>query len=573
MSSYSQKAFSGGMNLLEDDTRLQPNQYRLGQNVRNRFGKFVPIPSGVLDVSAPEGIKQEIRTFGEFIILFCAGFCYYRHYTATGWKRILGFQMSKEAPRYWTEVVPILASKYLRKLATGIDATAAVSLNVVTGASAGNVSGLVVQDNINQPQFVYLDQSTGVPTSRVLQDYSQWTWTNDGADAISNDKREYVPIGNSMAWVDGILYVTSQDFNLILRSVEGRPLDFVVNIDQDGNAGGDAFTSAYSVGVGGISCIRAMSTGALFVAAGNANFAVSKNMTPGAMTLWGQYTFIRTFLFNSTCLSDRAIIDSLGDTRFIDITGIRSFNAILQAQNEGRNSQFSMMIQNIFVQANGENIVQSAIKSAAILYDNYEHYAVNTILGPAIAIFDTLNQCWVGFDLLQTNGSLVKMLAKIELTVQRLYGITEDDKVYTFYRGTEYAPLIRTLSISPDTLKIGNDSVPPEWEHKLQNLRCIFSGITETFTCSVTPIVQNQISKSGIVVKTINYNAPTVTFIGQGQLNDVGTGINNAIFPTPNCNQGCQSYCLITWTSKAELMAFSMECGDVKPMQSLRSQS
>lgn len=561
------------MNLLADDTNLAENQYRLGLNVRNRFGKLSPVANGVLDVFAPAGIKQEIRTFGEFIILFCAGYCYYRHYTATGWKRILGFQMSKAAPRFWTEVVPVLSSKYLRKLATGTDATANTTLNVVSGASAGNLSGLVVQDNINQPQFVYLDVNTGLPTARVLQTYDQWSWTDDGGDVISNDNREYVPIGNAMAWVDGILHIVSQDYSRIYRSVEGRPLDFVVNIDSDGERGGDATTSDHSVGVGGITCLRQMSTGGLFVAAGNANFVVTKNQNPGATKVWGEFTFIRTFLFNATCLSDRAIIDSLGDTRFIDLTGIRSFNAILQTQNEGRNSVFSLMIQSIFLNAQKENIVQAATSAAAILYDNYENYAVNTILGPAIAVYDTLTQSWVGFDLVQTGGSLVKMFAKIELNVQRLYGITSDDKLYTFYRGTTYAPLIRTLSFSPTVLKLGSDSIPPNWEHKQQMTKCIFSDITENMTASVTPFVVGQPSRIGTITKTIPYQAPVNTYTGLGQLGDVNTNIRTENFPTLNCEQGSQSYNIITWTGQAELMGFSVDVNDIKPVNSLRSQS
>lgn len=573
MSSFTQQAFNGGMNLLADDTNLEENQYRLGLNVRNRFGKLSPVANGVLDIHAPAGVKQEIRTFGEFIILFCAGLCYYRHYTATGWKRILGFQMSKDAPRFWTEVVPVLSSKYLRKLATAGNANASVTLNVVSGASAGNLSGLVVQDNINQPQFVYIDVNTGLPTSRVLQTYSQWSWTEDSSTVISGDNREYVPIGNAMAWVDGILHVVSQDYSRIYRSVEGRPLDFVVNIDENGDKGGDATTSDHSVGVGGISCLRQMSTGGLFVAAGNANFVVTKNQNPNAPRVWGEFTFIRTFLFNATCLSDRAIIDSLGDTRFIDLTGIRSFNAILQTQNEGRNSVFSLMIQSIFLTAAKENITQSATSAAAILYDNYENYAVNTILGPAVAVYDTLTQSWVGFDLLQTGGSLVKMFAKIELTVQRLYGITSDDKLYTFYRGTTYAPLIRTLSFSPKVLRVGSDGVPPNWEHKLQMTKCTFSDITEDMTASVTPFVVGQPSKVGTITKSIRYQAPVQVYSGLGQLNDVNTNIRTENFPTPNCEQGSQAYDIITWTSQAELMGFSVDVVDMKPINSLRSQT
>jgi hypothetical protein len=565
MSQYTQKAFDGGMNLLSDDTQLKSNEYRLGLNLRNRFGKLKPVVSGVKDTAAPAGLKQEIRTFGEFSILFVAGFAYYKHYSSTGWIQIAGFQMSAIAPRYWTEVIPVQASSFFRK-ATSTDTRDTVTWDLIAGASGGNPSGLVVQDNINQPQLIYIDPTTLKPVARTLQTYAQWNWTESGG-ALTTDNREYVPIGNSMAWVDGVLYVTSQDYERLYRSVSGRPLDFVVNITITGAKGGDAETTAYSVGVGGISCIRPMSTGALFVTASNANFAVSKNNTPGAPTLFGEYTFIRTFLFNATCLSDRAILDSIGDTRFIDLTGVRSFNAILQTQNEGRNTQFSANIQSVF-----SGIIQSKDSAAAILYDNYEFYAVNTYLGYILGVYDTLNQSWVAFDTNQTGGSGIKQLAKIELSVQRLYAITINDEVWELYSGTTYAPILRTAALSEANLQLGDGLVPPNSEHKLQNVRAIFTDVTESFTVSMTPMVQNKVTKVGTFAKSVPFVAETQPS-GPGFLPDVGTGVANIVMPTPNCNQGCQTYCIIGWTSAAELGQFAMLCTDIMPMNPLLSQS
>lgn len=559
MSSYYQEAFNGGMNLLEDDTRLKANEYRLGLNLRNRFGKLLPVPNGVKDTAAPVGIKQDIRTFGNYIILFVAGYAYYRRYDATGWTKISGFQMSKISSRFWTEVVPVTTMKYLRKLVTALKVESGVTWDPTVGALAGNISGLVVQDNINQPQFIYLDPNTSAPVCKVLNNYDQWDSTTDD--------REYVPIGNVMAWVDGILYIASPDHETIYRSVSGRPLDFVVNIKSDGTAGGDAATTAYSVGVGGITCLRAMSSNALFVAASNANFAVSKNMTPGASTEFGEYTFIRTFLFNATCLSDRCIIDSLGDTRFIDLTGLRSFNAVQQLQNEGRNSPFSMLIQSVF-----DGITQQPNEAAAILYDNYEFYAVNTILGPVIGVFDTINQCWAAFDNNQTDGLNIKMFAKIELSIQRLYAITTNDELYMLYSGTEYAPLLRTLSVSPDRLRIGTDSIPTEWEHKLQEVKIVWSRVTDNFNAFVTPIAQNELTKTGTITKRIPFTSPSLLYTGAGSLNDMNTNIKNTLFSTPNCAQSCQTYCIIEWTGLVELMQFSMIVNDIKSGNPLRSQ-
>ncbi len=506
MSDYIQQSFSGGMNLLSDDTRLQPNQYRVAFNVRNRYDTLEPVLESQLDPATPVGIKQELITFGNYIVLFVAGKAYYRYYTATGWQPIVGFQMSVDAPRYWTAEVPIALTNYLRYAYPNKDniipdgdvlPNQGIYLNELAGSSAGNTPGLVVQDNINQPQFIFLS-ANGIPVVRVLQTYEEWDFhITDGM--LNIDKREYVPIGNAMAWVDGILYVTAPNFISILRSVSGRPLDFVVAVGIDGEKIGDAYATAYSVGVGGITALRQMSNGALFVAASNANFIVSKNMTQNAPTIFGEYTFIRTFLFNATCLSDRVIFDSLGDTRFVDLTGVRSFNAIQQEQNEGRNSAFTATIQAAFLQRTGNvftSLIQDSTKSAAILYDNYELYAVQTIFGAAIAVYDTINQCWSSFDVEQTGGKKIKIFAKIELSIQRLYAITEDDRLYTLYigPGTNTCKL-RPISACPSLVQSTDGKpVTPKGEIKLTDVRCVFNRITENTVVMVTPYVNNRVA-------------------------------------------------------------------------------
>ncbi len=564
------------MNLLVNDTNLGENQYRLGINLRNRYSYLQACKSSLEDVAAPAGIKQEIITFGNYIILFVAGKAYYRYYTATGWQKILGFQMSAVAPRLWTAVVPVSITNYYRVAndsTTGANASAngGINANIVSGAAGGSAPGILVQDNVNQPRFIYLDAG-GVPTSKITQSFAQWSITFTDASnitvAANGDKREYVPIGNAMAWVDGILYVASQDFNYIYRSVEGRPLDFVVNVTNTlatGSpftqvGGGDATTTSYSVGVGGISCLRAMSDGSLFVAASNANFSVSKNKTPGAPTIFGEYTFIRTFLFNATCLSERVILDSDGDTKFVDLTGVRSFNAILQTQNEGRNSLFTSAIQPAF---NG--FTQDATIAAAILYDNYEVYGVQTLFGPALVIYDTLNKCWSSFDLSQTGGKNVKMLAKIELTIQRLYAVTEDDKVFTLYGSTESdSPLVRTAALSSgvaDTMST------------LGAVRIIFDSITENAKFFITPFVDNRLTKHLTIDKTINYKAPVTTYTGYGDAIDLNTLLVNTFVPFNNIEQGWKTFCMITWTTDMTLSQLFYEFTTENPQNPLQSQS
>ena len=569
MSSYSQKSFIGGMNLIAEDMRIKPNEYRVGYNLRNRFDVLQAVKSSVEDMACPAGIKQEMVTFGNYVILFVAGRAYYRLYSATGWRQIAGFQMSDTAARFWTCPIPVATTNYLRYAGESTidsvsvaDASQPVKLGAYSGTFNGDVSGLLVQDNLNQPMFLYVNPSTGLPVARTTQKYTQWTIT----DGAGRDRREYVPVGNSMAWVDGVLYIVSQDFNYIYRSVSGRPLDFVVNIDKDGEKGGDATTTSYSVGIGGIQCIRAMSNDALFVAAGNSNFSVSKNLAQNAPKVFGEFTFIRTFLFNATCLSDRSIFDSLGDTRFVSLSGVRSFNAILQQQNEGRNSPFSLGIQSV-LETDNYSLVQSQQYSAGILFNEYELYAIQTVMCPVIAVYDTLNKCWSSFDVSQTGGKRIKQLAKIELSIQRLFAITEDDRLFTLYSSDDYdTPKLRPITVSPDSLKKDGYDIPSNSEHKVKRVEVYVTQITEDMTMSVLPYVNNRLTKQETMTKEITYSAPS-PFVSADPLDlpDVNTQSEHIVFPLLSTGQGFGTFVVISWTGGCTLTSFDITADDIIP--------
>lgn len=594
-SQYNQSSFVGGMNLLGDDSRLQPNQYRVGFDMTNRFDELDLMAESILDPSTPPGIMQESATFGNFIVLFVSGKAFYRHYTQLGWIQIPGFAMSVDAPRYWSVVIPVATTNYVRIAVAGLVNTntsnpqAGIQLSNIAGAAGGNLPGLLVQDNINQPQFIFINGSTQQPTCRITQTFDQWRITFIGADnavvAVDTDGnvqdfREYVPIGNTMAWANGILMIASQDGQIIYRSVSGRPLDFVVNVPAklaDNTTtppytlfgGGDVLTTAYSVGVGGISCIRPLSTGGWFVAASNANFAVTLNTTQNATTIYGEYTFLRQFLFNSNCLSDRGILDTIGDTRFVDLSGVRSFNAIEQAQNEGRNSVFTSNIQKAF---NG--ITQSTDKVAAILFDNYEMYAMNTIFGYAIAKYDTVNGCWVAFDRLQTNGKAIKMLFKLEIDVQRLYAITEDNKLYNLYAGTKATVgTVRTVGVCANML-YANENIKmnnPDTEVQLRDCRIVMNNITTDVELSFTPYVNNRLTRQPSVEKSVTYKEATIISSLPTDLPDVNTQLQNLLFPTPNCGQGWKVFGIISWNA-GTITQYSMDLNNATPMNPLLSQ-
>ena len=592
-SEYNQSSFIGGMNLLLDDTHLSSNQYRIGFNLRNRYDRLDTINKCTKDTLFPKGIIQEVTTFGKYLIAFVSGKAYYRYYLSSGWISIANFSMSTTAPRYWTVSVPVATTNYLRIAATGSSTSLAnsrgsVNVNQVAGASQGNLPGLLVQDGINQPRFIFLN-SANIPTCKTTQTFDEWhiTFTDERNIVVAEDMREYVPVGTLMAYVDGILYIAKVGGQYIYRSVEGRPLDFVINVvntlatDEPyiQIGGGDADTTAYSVGVGPITCLRGLSDGSLFVGAGNANFSVSKNMSNVAPMIFGEYTFIRKFLFNANCLSDRAIIDTLGDTRFIDLTGVRSFNAIAQTMNEGRNTVFTATIQPAFSFKDNNTkkeyvIIQDAAYSAAILYNNYELYAMDSIFGPIIAVYDTLNNCWSAFDTNQTGEKRIKQFVKIDLDILAIYAVTEDNCLYKLYddAGTDNA-LVRTVGVCANIL-YANENVKmanPKNEIKPIKTRIIMKNITEDCTCSITHYVNNRISKIGKQSKLITYTAPEVKTTGLLSLSDVDHQMNNLLFSTPDCEQGWEVFGAVEW-SGGSITQFSMELLDLTPNNPLNSQ-
>jgi hypothetical protein len=157
---FKQTSFSGGLNLLLEDSRLPVsfkykegdspydltfNQYRFASNIRTRFDVATPIKKALLDSAAPSGIKQGIVTFGNYIILFVAGSAYYRLNTEIGWTEIIEFRMSPTVHRYWTVVVPVTTTNYVtqaiilnytRFIGSGWNQSTAVSVSGFTRSSS-----------------------------------------------------------------------------------------------------------------------------------------------------------------------------------------------------------------------------------------------------------------------------------------------------------------------------------------------------------------------------------------------------------------------------------------------------
>ena len=321
------------------------------------------------------------------------------------------------------------------------------------------VAGIVVQDGTNKPNLIEIAADATV-TARQLMGYDQWspnyisinnsngyatgTWAfvvdalpvdinansvikfagggtitvsfNASADAtaivgvltgnrVENDElgfigfREYVPIGKQMAHHGGKLYVASVDGTKLYHSVSGRPLDFMVPLNEAGGkihdkeAIGGVEAVSYTVSNDPITCLRSLNTEELFVGAKNSSYSVKPDITN---TIFGEPTFTKKYLFSTGPVNHNSFVDLLGDFAFIDQHGIRSFNAVQQAEALARNDIFSRPISDIF-----KDVLQDGTFQCAIIHDGYAlfHLMTNLPQQEITVVYDMATKKFVSLDM------------------------------------------------------------------------------------------------------------------------------------------------------------------------------
>jgi hypothetical protein len=505
-----QSSFRGGMNLMGDDTKIAENEYRECFNLFSRFDRLTPIRDSIeigFDIANP---KQGEYAVGPYIITFGGGKAYYRRYNQTVNNPILSFNMSAIADRIYACAVPasyVNVTRNKLQIPKAFDGNVDDNLNpnnnVLFGVSSFTASpqGLVCQDGISQPRLIYLDPSLGTPTSKVLQTYDEWALeTNDGL-------REYVPIGLDMLYFDGVLFIISPDRTKLLRSLVGRALDFVINVDETGTKGGDAYTTNYAVGSSKLVAIWTASgqPGFIVTTENNSSFVVVPNYDT---TIFGEPTFNNVFLFGTGPLNSFCVVDILGDTAFIDAEGIKSFNGAKQNKLDSNNSIFSLRISSLFEtpEETVDSVIQNSNGSSAIVFNGYALFSVNTIYGQLIVMFDTYSQTWVCMLKFPQLTSGVKQFASLLPNARKLYGITTDNKMFDMFTSdTLVEGSVVTRAFANTTLKV---------DQKLEDLRIVISKQSTDGIITAIPIVDEEIFTGiGRSIKGQNkINRPKFTF-------------------------------------------------------------
>lgn len=555
---FNQVSFDGGMNFTQEGTKLADNQYILLVNGRNRLGGITPVKLPLKDMDGlPDGIVlQGVYGADTFLLVFGSGKAYYKDFSQASpiFKQILGFDMPLMPDDDYTEYGPIYAEpvnaaevSYQRKLKASNDNAEVLSAIAI----AGSPVCIICQDGHNQPWKIFPDA-----TAEVSQTYDQWKMDGSEVGAL----QEYIPIGKYMLWKDPILYIVAKDktgrYTQILHSVSGRPTDFVVNIDTNGDKGGDAFTVAHRVSFDEITGLNDlnMTDGSFLATTLKTSYVVTPNFTS---TVFGEPKFANSKLFPTGPLNPWSIADVNGDVVLIDQSGLKSFNAMKQLKIESNSEPFSGQIFRLF-----EGIVQTTV--CATNYDNYALFSVETVFGPAIIIYDLNLQCFVGIDIYGGIGRIVQF-AEVKLSgIRHLYFRTEDDELYQAF-GSDVTAICRMYSKE-------NCASDAESEAKPEKVGAVFSGVSESGTAQVTIFCDRFQDTQKIA--DIDYTLDALSSTKAIPFPQISKNtVKMLTFTFPESSAGWKYGVFLEWNCLASLTHLSSIARSVTPMIDLSQQS
>lgn len=475
---FKQNDFSGGLNTQLDATKIPSNAYALLINGRTRRNVIEPTARHVR-LNAPAGRYQGLYIVGSFLIIFVYGIAYYADITESPiiFRQVGGWQpFSITTPRIYAEQVPANSNLFNRR--GPVDETT----KIFNSSIAVTEQALFCFDGVSRPQAILPDGN-----SVVLSDYNDWT----------QDNPEYVPIGVLPAFCSNKLFLADPDRQKIYHSVSGRAADFVVNIDADGNKGGDAATVATAIGLNKITSIRSLSTGQVLVGTLYGTHILTLDPT---QPIFGEPYLIPEFLFPAGPLNEISIVDILKDTAFITQSGIHAFNVVAQAKRESNNYPLGAKIRGLITDPiTGKAITQ--IDTCAGLYDDYAFFAVNTIFGYGCLVYDTNAQAFQSLDL---SFGRVKQFATTKLDgSERLFYITHDNEIFEAFAGSENKNVTRIYC---------GEWTPEEACANLQShmVDLIFSTVRTSGQVKISVYSDKELVDSGVIEVTApGFNAIT----------------------------------------------------------------
>jgi len=530
---YEQANYLSGLSAQLDRTKA--DSYPLLINGRVRDNVVTAIRAPLQDTSVREGLYQNLTAVGSILILFVDGIAFYRDVTTgDAWRQVLGLALDPAATVVDTCVVA--ASTLNFKRSGPIEA-----VKFTNSPARETTEGILATDGVTQPAFVYPEPG-GLLSARATQTYAQWTESNDGS------LREYVPVGRYPRQVGDKLYMAIKSpagyLNRIAQSVSGRPLDFVVQIDNDtGDKAGDALTTAIAVGFDDITGIYDVPGVDSFVVTTTlSTHFVTPDFTD--LTFFGEPRHRAQPLFPVGVLNNHAAVDVNGDVGFVSTTGILSFNATGQSKIASNSDPISKQIYKL--------LAPEQTFAAAADFGNYGVFAVNTVYGPGVVVYDKTLRKFVSVDLYDNIGQ-IKQFAKCTTPAgDRLFFITNDNRLFE-YDAT--ADTYETCRFYVGDLNSGTAGRA----QRLKTVQAIFTNVVDDVVVQITEYTDRQRGTTGQYPLTgaLDHNTEVVP-------NAAVEGRSNAFvsFSPGSAQLGFAVGALIEWRSAAKLAFVAVDTID-----------
>lgn len=539
-----QNTFVGGLDAITPDTQIADNSYYYLINARQRLGSIKPNKKPAKVTTIPVGLKQGTISLGNILISFISGKAYFNVDESQYWFKIPSFLMSTTIERFYSIAVPEGKVNYIRKLNPD-ENISSLLIKSYDFEIQGTPASILVQDGVNQPWVIEYDPVTGLFSSRETNNYNDWT----------NADREYVPIGKQMMLVDSKLYIVEPNSKFIYQSISGRYLDFMVNVDINGNklnteSQGGAASVSFNFDSDDITAIVPASNPSSFLYC-TARF-VRIIALDYARTIFGEPTyFVSSGPIEVGVVNQDSVVSILGDTALIDEEGVKSFNSVTQLEFEGNNSIFSLQLAKLL-----DGVKQTSCR--AISFNNYAIFDLDTRKGRLMAIYDMLLEKWVALDI--TEVFKVKQFTIVKTTSgQKLYAINTKDELFQLYASddTEIAQLYTKSFIA-----LGDNEYMAQ---KSEFFKTFFNGGSENGIATVIELIDGQIGQR--LNKNLSDNLAGISFPIQLPIIFGNKPTCEPItFNLTNGRKGYKIAYIVQWNTDAELQAIEMKTSNDTPI-------
>lgn len=409
MQLFKQDNFSRGLDAEYSSIKPQEGAYPLLINGRTRSGVPTPVRQHKKISGLPDGVIQDIAIVGDLLLAVVAGKVFYKNLaTDNVWNTVSDNALvDATVDEVYSRLLPVTSNFF--NLRGEVDWT-----NSVFNANIAS-----------QPQALYV--SDGLNPAVLINASGFYTTAGSYADWTQNDPT-YIPVGTIPCISGQKFFLVSPDKKAIYQSVSGRCTDFMVNRTSTGDKGGAANTMQIAVDFNDITALIPTQDSGLMACTLYATYFVFPDTNA---KLFGEYRYRSEMAFPVGCVNHKSVVDLVGDTAFITQSGIQSFNVASQLKRESNNFPLGAKIQRY--------LANPQFDTAAVNFDDYALFSMNTTFGRAVVIYDTIREQFVSID---TGFGTVKKFAVYRAGGQvRLFFSNTDDELFEAYAAEEYAIL------------------------------------------------------------------------------------------------------------------------------------